>query len=199
MNAKGATMKIRSTGLVVLAVTALTACKNEVSAPDPGASPTGEASPVSILRPDVEQPPQEPRLSPLEVRIGFPEGGAELSEDALTNMAEAFESPQMAEGGTIVLRGHSDAGGSDDANIRASQARAEAVRGWLVEQGVARDRISVIAFGEQNPIQPNALPDGAPNEAGRAANRRVDITVNVDGSRSDALEASANDGETEPS
>jgi len=43
--------------------------------------------------------------------------------------------------------------------------------------GVAQDRISVIAFGEQNPVEPNAKPDGTPNERGREANRRVDVTV----------------------
>ena len=32
-------------------------------------------------------------------------------------------------------------------------------------------------MGEQNPIAPNALPDGSPNEAGRASNRRVEIDI----------------------
>jgi OOP family OmpA-OmpF porin len=59
----------------------------------------------------------------------------------------------------------------------ASLARAEAVRDWLVENGVAEDRIRTIAFGEQNPIAPNARPDGTPDEDGRAANRRVEIEV----------------------
>ena len=69
----------------------------------------------------------------------------------------------MAEGGEIILRGHSDSGGSDDGNLRASQARAEAVRDWLVDNGIDSERITVIAFGEQNPAAPNALPDGSPN------------------------------------
>ncbi len=47
------------------------------------------------------------------------------------------------------------------------------------ERGIAETRIEVIALGEQNPIEPNALPDGAPNEAGRAANRRVELSVLV--------------------
>lgn len=65
------------------------------------------------------------------------------------------------------------------ANLRASQRRAEVVRDWLVENGVAEDRIDVIAFGEQNPVSPNANPDGTPDEAGRAKNRRVDLTIAV--------------------
>jgi OOP family OmpA-OmpF porin len=83
----------------------------------------------------------------------------------------------VAAGGPIILRGHSDAGGNDAVNMRVSVERAEAVRDWLIEMGVAEDRIEVIGFGEQNPIAPNALPDGSPNEEGRALNRRVDVSV----------------------
>ena len=60
---------------------------------------------------------------------------------------------------------------------RASRARAEAVRDWLVDSGVDEARISLIAFGEQNPVAPNARPDGSPDPVGRAANRRVEIEV----------------------
>ena len=79
------------------------------------------------------------------------------------------------------MGGHSDSGGSDEVNIRASLERAEAVRDWMVANGVAEERITLVAFGEQNPAAPNALPDGSPNEEGRAANRRVEIVVASDG------------------
>ena len=164
---------------IAVALLALAACDN--AAPEPEPSPTAPASdaPVSILRPDVEQPITAPGLAKLETSISFAEGGADLSEEALAELATVRESPQLAEGGEVILRGHSDAGGNDAANMRASQARAEAVRDWLVEMGVEADRIRVIAFGEQNPVEPNALPDGTPNEKGRAANRRVDVTIRV--------------------
>ncbi|MEL7217243.1 MAG: OmpA family protein, partial [Pseudomonadota bacterium] len=48
---------------------------------------------------------------------------------------------------------------------------------WLIGKGVNQERIDVIVFGEQNPAEPNALPDGSPNEAGRAANRRVEVLI----------------------
>lgn len=165
--------------IAVGALGLLAACGDESAEPDLDPAPEPTTSPVSILRPDVEQPPKLEVLSPLEARIGFPDGGTELSEEALAQLATVRESPQVAEGGPIILRAHSDAGGSDAVNIRASQARAEAVRDWLVEMGVDEGRITVIAFGEQNPVEPNALPDGTPNEPGRAANRRVDVTVDL--------------------
>lgn len=167
----------------------LVACGSDAPDPEPTASPTPAGSPVSILRPDVEQPPAALDLSPLATRISFAEGGADLSEEALAELATVRESPQVAAGGPITLRGHSDAGGNDAANIRASQARAEAVKEWLVEMGVEEERIAIIAFGEQNPIEPNALPDGTPNEAGRAANRRVDITVDLPSEDAEQAEA----------
>ncbi len=136
-----------------------------------------EEEPVSILRSDIEQPEVEAPLEPLNATIGFPNGGADLSEEALAALKEVLASEQVARGLPIVLRAHSDAGGSDAVNERASQARGLAVAAWLIENGIADDRIRVIVFGEQNPIEPNALPNGAPNEAGRAANRRVEVLV----------------------
>jgi len=67
--------------------------------------------------------------------------------------------------------------GNDSANLRASRVRAEDVAAWLVERGVDDDRITVIAFGKQNPVFPNAMPDGKSKEDGRALNRRVEIDI----------------------
>lgn len=153
--------------------------------PDPSASSSdAPTEQVSILRPEVEAEQAEQGapvlvLEPLEVAIGFPEGGSALDEAAIAALREVLASDQLEAGGPIVLGGHSDTGGSDAANRRASTARAEAVRDWLVDEGVDADRFEIIAFGEQNPVEPNALPDGSPNEEGRAANRRVEILIDV--------------------
>ena len=173
---------IRSTITVTALLLALASCQDQQSVDENDNSvsadveATSSEESVSILRPDVV-PPAELRLTPLELRIGFPDGGAQLSAAAVESLQEAIQSPQISQGGAIVLRGHSDAAGSDRVNLDASLERAEAVKAWLIENGVDADRISVIAFGEQNPIEPNALPDGSANDGGRAVNRRVDMTV----------------------
>lgn len=158
---------------------ALAACDREPGSPEPVGE---EGETRSIFRPEFQVEPIEALQSnaPLETRVLFPEG-AELTEQALAELATVLGSPQVRSGGTIVLGGHSDAGGSDDANLRASQERAEAVRDWMVENGVPEGRITLVAFGEQNPVAPNALPDGSPDEEGRAANRRVEIRVAAEG------------------
>ena len=144
--------------------------------PEPDESATPE--PVSILRPDIAPPatPEVP-LEPLEVTVGFPEGGMELDAAATAVLEEVVNSEQVATGAPLVLRSHTDSGGSDAGNLRASEKRGKAVKQWLVDQGIAPERITVIAFGEQNPVAPNALPDGSPNEQGRQLNRRVEIAV----------------------
>ena len=190
----GTLMSRTRTLLLIGAASLVAACGGRDNDSEPEATPTSSPSPVSILRPDVEQPQQSAVLAQLQTRIGFPDGGSELSEAALAELATVRESPQVTEGGEIILRGHSDASGNGAANLRASRARAEAVRDWLVEMGVGEKRIRVIAFGEQNPIEPNALPDGTPNEEGREANRRVDVTVRVP---QDTSEASAGEGQAD--
>ena len=157
----------------------LSACRSESEVPaqpEPTASASSEAT--SILRPDVEVP--EEVIAPVEsfeTTIGFPEGGGELDANAIDMLEMVAASEQFALSTPIILRAHSDSSGSDAANARAAEERGLAVAEWLIEAGAASERIEVIVFGEQNPIEPNALPDGMPNEAGRAANRRVEIEI----------------------
>ena len=168
-----------------LALAALSACDiRDPNAVDPEPTPeptatTSQAPVTSIIREDIEEsePMIEVPADPVEVVIPFADSGTELSENAERLLVSVLESEAMEEDWPIVLGGHTDTGGNDRANLRASRARAEAVAAWLVERGVDDDRIEVIAFGEQNPAAPNALPNGEPNEAGRAKNRRVEISI----------------------
>ncbi|MXP42559.1 OmpA family protein [Altererythrobacter soli] len=163
----------------LVAIAALASCREE---PPPAPAPAEETPTVqevpSIMRPDVEiEAPVEEELQPLRVTIPFAEGGYELSEAAREQLGLILGSPLLEEGATITVRGHSDSVGSDEANLRASRRRAEAVRDFLVENGVAAERIVVVALGEMRPVAPNAHLDGSPDEQGRAANRRVEVAV----------------------
>lgn len=144
----------------------------EATTPDPSSSP------ISILRetPDAAVDEEE-LLEPLEVTVPFAEGGFELDEAAQKVLTDAIASDQFEAGGKIVLRGHTDSVGNDEANLRASRKRAETVADALEEAGANTDNIEIIPLGEQRPIAPNAKLDGTPDEEGRARNRRVDITI----------------------
>ncbi|AWW73092.1 hypothetical protein CD351_01485 [Erythrobacter sp. KY5] len=198
-------MQYRAAIIALASILSLSACQantedqsaNEPEVVQESAPPAGEPTEtVSILRSDIEQPPlPDQPVSSFELTVGFPEGGDDLDEQALEALAEIADSEQIAMGGPIVLRAHSDSAGSDNANARAAEARGLAVAGWLVDQGIDDDRIDLIVFGEQNPIEPNALPDGSPNEEGRALNRRVEVLVLVPAPTVEAATESVQSGD----
>ena len=182
----------RTLAILTLAV-ALSACevRRDGAEGEPDAGPTAEAtdaaeptpSPTptetgSIIREDIapeEEAAEEP-AEPFTATIPFPDG-PELTRAGERLLVSALSSDAMDEDWPIILGGHTDSSGNDQANLRSSRARAEAVAAWLVEYGVDDERIEVIAFGEQNPVAPNARPDGTPNEAGRRQNRRVELSI----------------------
>jgi outer membrane protein OmpA-like peptidoglycan-associated protein len=71
----------------------------------------------------------------------------------------------------IQIAGHTDAQGSDTANMDLSARRAQAVGTYLISTGVNANRISSVGRGESAPTATN---DTA---AGRAINRRVEVTI----------------------
>jgi outer membrane protein OmpA-like peptidoglycan-associated protein len=71
----------------------------------------------------------------------------------------------------IDVYGHTDSTGSDSYNQGLSQRRASSVANYLVQGGVSPQRIVATGFGESRPIADNS------SEAGRAQNRRVEITI----------------------
>jgi len=72
---------------------------------------------------------------------------------------------------TIIATGHTDSTGPAAYNQGLSERRANAVKGYLVSQGVATDRVYVEGKGATQPIASNATREG------RAQNRRVEIEV----------------------
>ena len=71
----------------------------------------------------------------------------------------------------VSCEGHTDSVGSDAYNEALGQRRADAVRDYLVAQGIDAGRISTTSYGESKPAADNSTPEG------RAENRRVEIIV----------------------
>lgn len=71
----------------------------------------------------------------------------------------------------VRIAGHTDSTGSDSYNQTLSEKRASSVASYLVNQGVARERMQVLGWGESKPIASNETP------AGRQQNRRVEIEI----------------------
>ncbi len=69
------------------------------------------------------------------------------------------------------VEGHTDSIGGDEYNMKLSESRANAVRDYLVGQGLRADTITARGFGKTMPVADNG------NAAGRQMNRRVEMVV----------------------
>lgn len=72
---------------------------------------------------------------------------------------------------TLTIEGHTDTQGNEADNLLLSERRAEAVKAYLVIQGVDSSRINTVGRGLQVPVADNATPEG------RQQNRRVEIII----------------------
>ena len=102
--------------------------------------------------------------------VNFESGKSVLlkgSHKVLDEVAESLrEWPEI----NIEIQGHTDASGNAAKNLTLSQERAETVRQYLIDKGIAPNRLTAVGYGEDKPIADNAT------RAGRAQNRRVEIT-----------------------
>ena len=104
--------------------------------------------------------------------VPFASGGAQLGGDADAALQAALAAIQAAAPDSPVLvEGHADSAGDDEYNADLSRQRAQAVADWLVEQGVAPERLILVGRGEAEPATSNDSADG------RARNRRVEVAV----------------------
>ena len=71
----------------------------------------------------------------------------------------------------IEVEGHTDSVGSDEYNQDLSERRAATVRNYLVSQGIPRETVDAMGFGESRPVVGNETA------AGRQQNRRVELVV----------------------
>lgn len=103
--------------------------------------------------------------------VTFDTGSAQIKpglHDELRRIAEIMRQyPQTR----IQVEGHTDSRGSEQNNLALSRRRAEAVRDYLMQNGVASSRIQVAAYGESKPVADNSTAYG------RQQNRRVEIKV----------------------
>jgi outer membrane protein OmpA-like peptidoglycan-associated protein len=91
-----------------------------------------------------------------------------ISFELLDEVAEALQqAPQLR----VRIEGHTDSRGSAQYNRKLSEGRAQAVRRYLIERGIASDRLVAVGYGEERPIEDNQTRDG------REANRRVEFHI----------------------
>lgn len=92
----------------------------------------------------------------------------ESSYDALNDLLSAMQTNKAMR---VEIAGHTDNRASAEYNKDLSQRRAESVKAYLVENGIAKDRIRAKGYGESEPVASNET------EEGRQKNRRVEVRV----------------------
>ncbi|MBZ4689828.1 MAG: OmpA family protein [Cereibacter sp.] len=107
---------------------------------------------------------------PLEDLV-FSSSAAALEEGDYASLAELAGYLQSKPERRVMLVGHTDASGSQEANLALSKQRAQSVRQRLIDRfGLAPDRITADGVGALAPRASNLT------EAGRTLNRRVEVT-----------------------
>ncbi|MEH6454080.1 MAG: OmpA family protein [Psychromonas sp.] len=124
----------------------------------------GKAKPAKVV------PPPEPVVVPTTLNSStlFKFDSAEISDSsALTKLAKKMSASHVEISVKIVA--YTDTSGPEAYNLKLSKKRAEAVRDYLIKQGVNEKVIDTGWQGEKNPIASNKTL------AGRIKNRRVEI------------------------
>jgi outer membrane protein OmpA-like peptidoglycan-associated protein len=99
----------------------------------------------------------------------FDTGKATLKPAAQVTLAKLAGIMLVFSKTTMQVEGYTDNVGSEDSNLKLSDARAKAVKDYLESQGIESNRLTSVGKGEAEPVAPNDTPDG------RSKNRRVEI------------------------
>jgi OmpA-OmpF porin, OOP family len=103
--------------------------------------------------------------------INFVTGSAEIDPESGAILRDLAKVARRCDRYEIQISGHTDDVGDPASNLALSQERAEAVRDYLVGEGVASTMLTPRGFGETEPLAPNTT------EANRAQNRRIVFEV----------------------
>lgn len=101
----------------------------------------------------------------------FEQGKSDIDPTSFRELDEIAQMLKESERMIIRLEGHTDNVGSPAANLKLSQNRVDAVKKYLVKQGVSKSRVKTKAFGGTQPLRNEMTPES------RALNRRVEMRI----------------------
>jgi OOP family OmpA-OmpF porin len=150
-------------------------------APKPEAAPKPEVAPPPAPKPEAVAPVPAPVPQPEPVTIvledvHFANNKAKLTDTAKQildgNVKFLKENPEMS----VEIQGHTSAIGSARYNMKLSRKRAAAVRDYLVEGGIAPERMTTIGYGKTKLEVPERRPYRKESRAAKT-NRRVHFVI----------------------
>lgn len=105
--------------------------------------------------------------------VSFYPNSHDLTPAAQTALDEVAQALGDLEGRDVLVAGHTDSQGPENDNLVLSLARANSVKRYLTQRGVAAKRLKVVGYGESRPVASNATSEG------RARNRRVELQLDA--------------------
>ena len=104
--------------------------------------------------------------------LSFDSGKAEIRQRSFNLLTKIEKAIDVFPRSELVIEGHTDSYGGDEANQALSQQRAESVQQYMINaMRIPSYRLIATGFGETNPVANNET------ESGRARNRRIDIVI----------------------
>lgn len=111
----------------------------------------------------------ELKITQIASKIFFENKSDKLKVASLAQLDELASILIQYEGSNLLVEGYTDSNGDDGYNLNLSQRRTESVKKYLIEKGIADQRLTATGFGETKPIADNKTA------LGRAKNRRVEL------------------------
>lgn len=107
------------------------------------------------------------------IGLVFPTGSAEIEAQYFGLLRKMQDAIRTFPNSTIVVEGHTDSFGGDEANLTLSEERANAVRTYLLANvnDISTGDVQSVGLGESRPVANNETIDG------RAKNRRIDLVI----------------------
>ena len=126
---------------------------------------------VKAPEPVKESPRVVPQKEWILKGVQFETNSDKLRMASVKPLEEAAEVLKENKNVQVEIQGHTDSIGADTYNQDLSQRRANAVKVYLMERGVAENRLRTMGYGETKPIADNSTADG------RSDNRRIEFKV----------------------
>jgi OOP family OmpA-OmpF porin len=104
-------------------------------------------------------------------KIEFKVGKADLTPGSFAVLDEIAKLLQSNPGVNLLIEGHTSTEGSNESNMKLSQARAEKVKSYLISKGVNDARVTAVGLGPTQPLNSDKTP------AEKAKNRRVELKL----------------------
>ena len=116
---------------------------------------------------------EEPRglIVNLSNSILFDAREVELKKEAKDSLDEMIKLLNAYPANKVLIEGYSDSKGDEEKNLKLSYNRAQEVYLYFVKNGIPAERLTVVGYGQENPIASNKTAEG------RAQNRRVNIII----------------------